>query len=440
MIRFLKKLIPETHPLRLLYHRLRSFLSAALAGFPARKLIVIGVTGTDGKTTTVAMISHILHSVGIRAGAVSTAFYEVDGVRSPNPTQKTSVSAAVLQSFLNRLLKNGCTHAVIEASSHGLLQGRLSGIRPDIAIITNTSAEHLDYHGTMVKYIEAKSLLFRALKPDGTKVLNSDDQSYPALKTIPSKQTVIFSPSSQITEIRADALSCQAKLKFGDRLLDLKLHIPGSFNLKNALSAVSAVSALDIDPAKAVSALGTFEGAGGRMERIDAGQDFGVYVDFTVTPASYEQTLIAARKIAGNNRILVLTGSCGDRMPEKRPQVGAICARLADIIAVTNEDPYSEDPEKIIDEVLGGIPSGFIKFIGQSSFKESRQTPDRYCIRISDRLEAMRFLFNQARRGDVVLLCGKGTDITMMTLYGQVPWNEREIAKTELKKLAGTAA
>lgn len=436
MIRALKKLIPDTHPLRLLYHRTRSWLAAARAGFPARSLTVLCVTGTDGKTTTVAMLSHILGAAGIRAGAVSTAFFEVEGKREPNPTQKTSVSAETLQTFLRRLKREGCTHAIIEASSHGLLQGRLSGITPTVAVITNISPEHLDYHGTMEEYLAAKAILFEALRGRGTKVLNADDPSFGTFQTIPSTRVVTYSPSHQLQDIRGDGTECRATAIIDGRSFELHLRLPGTFNLMNALCAVSAAMALGIDPAEAVSALRTFRGAGGRMERIDAGQPFSVFVDFTVTPASYEQTLAAARIVAGGNRILVLTGSCGDRMPEKRPVVGAICARLADIIAVTNEDPYTEDPEKIIDDVLSGLPSSFPRFIGKAAFDRAPSVPGRFCIRISDRLEAMRFLFAQAKPGDTVLLCGKGTDVTMMTKHGQIPWNEREIARAELKSFA----
>src|SRR3989344_2942983 len=432
MIRLLKKLIPETHPFMLLYHRIRSWLAAMNAGFPARKLFVIGVTGTDGKTTTVAMISHILHVAGIKVGAVSTAFYEINGIRTVNPTQKTSVGASVLQAFLNRLLREKCTHAVIETSSHGLLQGRLAGIKPDIATVTNTSAEHLDYHGTMENYIGAKSMLFKTVKPDGIKVLNSDDSSYQTFLQIASGRSVSYSPANQIKNPEASPLSCRATFAIDGNNMAVNLNIPGNFNLYNALCAVTVAAKAGVDPEFSCSALKSFKGAGGRMERIDAGQDFEVYVDFTVTPASYEHTLSAARKIAGNNRILVLTGSCGDRMPEKRPLVGAICASEADIVAVTNEDPYTEDPEKIIDEVMSGIPADFPKFIGRADFLKSQNAPKRFCVRISDRLEALRFLFSQAKKGDVVLLCGKGSDVTMMTDVGQIPWNEREIAKREL--------
>ncbi len=152
-----KRALSDTNPLRILYHRIKNEFTALRMGYPARKLTVIAITGTDGKTTTVAMVVHILRKAGIKAGAVSTAFFEVDGIREANPTQKTSVDSSTLQSFLVRLVREGCTHAVIEVSSHGLMQGRLAGIVPAVAAITNVTMEHLDYHGTMEQYIAAKA-------------------------------------------------------------------------------------------------------------------------------------------------------------------------------------------------------------------------------------------------------------------------------------------
>jgi UDP-N-acetylmuramyl tripeptide synthase len=198
MKKLLKRLFPDTHPVRILGHRLKNQLIALLAGYPAKALTVIGVTGSDGKTTTVGMIAHILRSQGIKAGAVSTAFFEIDGAREPNPTQKTSVGARSLQKFLRRVVQSGCTHVVIEASSHGLMQGRLAGLTPKVAVITNLSMEHLDYHGTMEDYMLAKSLLFKAMRGHGTKVLNTDDRTYFVYQGIRSDATVSFGNTEPI--------------------------------------------------------------------------------------------------------------------------------------------------------------------------------------------------------------------------------------------------
>lgn len=430
MKKLLKRMIPDTHPIRLAAHRLKNGFAALRAGYPARMLTVIAVTGTDGKTTTVAMIAHILQSAGIKTGAVSTAFFQIGTMREANPTQKTSVDATTLQSFLKRLVREECTHVVIEASSHGLLQGRLSGIRPQVAAVTNVTMEHLDYHGSMEEYAKAKALVFRSMRGHGVKVLNGDDHTYALFQTIPSDRTIVYSPKTQLSRASEDANGVAADLAIGNVHARLTLPMHGMFNLENALCAVTCAEALGLSAESAAKSLSTFHGAGGRMEEVLAGQPFRVFVDFTVTPAAYERTLQSARRMA-TGRVLVLTGSCGDRMKEKRPLVGKLCAEHADIVAVTNEDPYTEDPEAIIDDVLSGIPASVTVY--RESVPGSR--PQRFCVRISDRLKAIRFLLKEARAGDIVLLCGKGADVTMMTAKGQIPWNEREIAAAELRKI-----
>lgn len=437
MKRLLQTLIPDTHPLRLAYHRLRGRVAAWRAGYPARNLTVIAVTGTDGKTTTVAMIAHILRTARIPVAAVSTAFFEILGKRTANPTQKTSVGAATLQSFLRKAVDSGVTHAVVEASSHGLLQGRLTGIIPTVAAITNVTMEHLDYHGSMDAYIAAKALLFRAMGGRGTKVLNEDDQSFPGLSRIPSARTLTYSPKKQLSAVVGDFESTAATLAMDGGEYRIELTIPGAHNLENALCAVRCAGAVGISPQESIHALKTFTGAGGRMESIDAGQPFRVFIDFTVTPAAYERTLESARRIANGHRLLVLTGSCGDRMREKRPMVGKLCALLADVTIVTNEDPYTEDPETIIDDVLAGVPGDVARFNGAASAPTKLNQMNKFCVRISDRLEAIRYILSLASPGDVVLLCGKGADVTMMTRRGQIAWVEREIVLEELRAMSG---
>ncbi|MFA7681799.1 MAG: UDP-N-acetylmuramoyl-L-alanyl-D-glutamate--2,6-diaminopimelate ligase [Candidatus Peribacteraceae bacterium] len=418
----MKKAIPQRSPVRLAWHYAKAFLAALLYRFPARSLTVIGITGTDGKTTTVSMIMHILSQEGIAAGALSTAFMQIRDDRTWNTTQKTSPSPFLIQRFLRQLVQSGCTHAVLEISSHGLVQGRLHHTSPSIAAITNTSLEHLDYHGSLEQYRSDKGILFRMLKGKGTKVLNGGDDSFPLFTCIPSQKTITYRAQGKadlwIDAPRITSEGIGARLHHAEESRELALPIPGLFNLENALCAISCTLATGIPIATSCAALRTFQGTPGRMERIDEGQPFSVYVDFTVTPAAYRKTLQTLRAmVAPGKRILVLTGSCGDRMREKRPMVGRICSELADIVCVTNEDPYSEDPDAIITEVWGGI---------DQSQCQAHRIPDRHT--------AMAFLFEQAQPGDAVILCAKGSDTTMWTAQGQVPWNEREIARDLLRK------
>jgi UDP-N-acetylmuramoyl-L-alanyl-D-glutamate--2,6-diaminopimelate ligase len=421
VLQTLKRLIPNNGPIRLAWHKSKALAAAVRYGFPAKQLTIIGVTGTDGKTTTTGMIAHILHENGIKVGALSTAFFRINNNVEWNATQKTSPSPFIIQKFLRDLVDAGCTHAVLEYSSHGLVQGRMNYTYPSIAGITNMSAEHLDYHGTMAEYVRAKGLLFEMLKEHGTKVENHDDISFEYLRNIRvDADAVVYSPSSQLEKITATPASASAELTLDGQKYPLLLNIPGTFNLHNALCAICCVTspACGINNQQAIEALSSFTGIPGRMERIDAGQDFHVFIDFTVTPQSYEATLSTLKKaLPSGKRLLVLTGSCGDRMKEKRPIVGKIVSSYADVMVVANEDPYTEDPEKIIDEVWAGV---------------DQSTTEAH--RIFDRQKAIEFLIGKAESGDIVILCGKGSDTTMWVKDGQIPWNEREIARDIIKR------
>jgi UDP-N-acetylmuramoyl-L-alanyl-D-glutamate--2,6-diaminopimelate ligase len=440
MLRLLKRLVPQRNVLRLSWHRTKSFLAAMRYGFPARKLTVIGVTGTDGKTTTVGMTAHILEKSGIAVGAMSTAFFQVKDDISWNETQKTSPSPFVIQGFLRELVNAGCTHAILEYSSHGLVQGRTLWTWPAVSSYTNTSFEHLDYHGSMEQYRRDKSILFSMLRGKGTKVLHREDALFEICVTIPSDRTITyathpldqlppsripnetllwstgesFTPSSSHSVIHCRETDAPSTAEVRR---ELTLRIPGAFNVENALCALGNAMAVGVSLEKGIEALSTFPGVPGRMEKIDGPQTFTVYVDFTVTPVAYEKTLSQLRTVLEpGKRLLVLTGSCGDRMREKRPEVGRICSTYADVVVVSNEDPYAEDPSRIIEEVWSGID--------QTKTKAAK---------IADRLEAIQYLFAEAKEGDIVLLCGKGSDTTMWTKKGQIPWNEREIAHELLK-------
>lgn len=464
MKKHLRSIIPETSFLRLAYHRAKALIAAIVYGFPGRKLTVIGITGTDGKTTTVGMAAHILNACGIKTGALSTAFFRIGSEVRWNPTQKTSPSPFLVQKFLRTLVREGCTHAVLECSSHGLLQGRMNHTYPSVAGITNVSEEHLDYHRSMEEYMRAKSLLFRMLRGNGTKVLHYSDQSLPMLQAIPSRETVLYDGEETAIDSRLGAplnlwleeihvtqdgttatLAVDDRSASGTKRFPLSLRIPGTFNLENALCAIGCVQSLADGPKfeAIVRSLNSFSGVAGRMERIDAGQNFAVYVDFTVTPKSYESTLTTLRSmLPEGKRLLVLTGSCGDRMKEKRPVIGGICSKLADIVVVTNEDPYSEDPEAIIDSILTGVSADTIVLRDPLDVRSGEITQEnrsrKICLRVSDRLEAIRLILTEAKQNDIVLIAGKGSDTTMMTAHGQVPWNEREIVRNVLATMNAT--
>ncbi len=426
MLGFLKRLVPHRHPLRLAWHRTKAFAAAARYGFPARKLIVIGVTGTDGKTTTVGMLAHLLRKCGRSVGAASTAFLQVNEEFIPNDSHLTSISPVALQAFLRRLVKEGCTHAVIEMSSHGLVQSRMAYTWPRIAAITNVSPEHLDYHGSMLQYQSDKGIIFSMLDAEGVKVLNGGDPSAAFYEKIPSKKTLVYNHDQGnlwATDVAATPSGSTALLHYLGNEVTLHLSVPGLFNVENAQCAIGCaiVAGLPFEPA--VSALATFHGIPGRMERIDEGQPFALYVDFAVSPQAYRKTLETLRKIAGDaHRVLVLCGSCGNRMRAKRPEVGRACSDLADVVVATEDETYGEDPHKVLDELWAGV--------------EQAKTEAH---KIFDRREAIKFILQAAQPGDAVVLCGMGPFATMTKLEGRIPWDERDIARDLLRELGAAA-
>ena len=421
IIRIIKRLIPSRSPIRLGWHYAKAFVAALINGFPARKLTVIGVTGTDGKTTVVSMISHILQNAGRKVGSASTTSFRIGDKVEANVTQKTSMSPFLLQKKLREMVKAGCEFGVLEISSHGLVQGRVHHVFPQVAAVTNTSEEHLDYHGTMEKYRKDKGKLFRMLKGKGTKVLNAADESYRVYRNIPSGDTVTFNDPDGGYWTSEENAKCEmrnAKLHTDlGGIVDLGLSIPGAFNFDNAMCAIGCCVSVGIPLDVCVNALSNFRGVEGRLEEIDEGQNFRVFVDFTVTVAAYEGILSSLRSMMGSDgRLLVLTGACGNRMQEKRPSLGKVCSERADVVVVTSDETYGEPHEKIIEEIWSGID--------QSACEAHK---------VKDRREAIEFIIAQARDGDVVAICGMAGVTTMMTPEGQIEWDEGEIVREVLR-------
>ncbi|MBT4119295.1 MAG: UDP-N-acetylmuramyl-tripeptide synthetase [Candidatus Peribacter sp.] len=422
MLKRLKSLIGNRNPLRILWYKNKAFFAALRYGFPARKLCIVAITGTDGKTTTVGMTAHILRKAGFRVGAASTAFLQIDDITEENATHLTSISPFELQRFLRTLVRKGCEYAVIEMSSHGLVQGRVSYTWPLVSGITNTALEHLDYHGSMEQYRKDKGIIFQMLKGKGVKVLNAADESVELFRKIPSIITVEYGTDSSdiyVKAIEANSKSCRATVVSGRQEFPLGLSIPGTFNLENAMCAMACAKALGVSERKSIDALQSFTALPGRMERIDEGQDFSVFVDFAVSPQSYEKGLEALRKIVGTQgRVMVLCSSCGNRMEEKRPIIGKICSAMADIVVATEDETYGEDPHKVLEEVWAGID--------QSACEAHK---------IFDRREAIEFLCKNARSGDAIILCGMGPFSTFTKLEGRIPWDERVVAREVLQAL-----
>lgn len=413
-------------------HTALADLASAFYGYPAQQLCMIGVTGTDGKTTTSNLISIILDAANQRNGLMTTANFKISGQEWENPSRQSTLEALEIQQFLRRLLDNGATHAVVEATSHGLELQRVRGCAFDIGVVTNITHEHLDFHKTLANYRRAKARLFEMLDPERSKglntpsvaILNQDDVSYEILKPycrVPILSYGIDTPAGvRAVDIQAgsDQTSFRAILPDGD--LRIQTHLVGRFNISNCLAAIATTWSLGIDPAVIARALASVQGVTGRMERIDEGQPFTVIVDYAHTPDSLEKVLKVLRPLTRGN-LMVVFGSAGERDRQKRPIMGKIVAQLTDFFVITNEDPRGENPVTILQEIAAGA-----KGAGK------REGPD--FLVLEDRREAIAAAFARARAGDTILLAGKGHEQSIIVGTTKIPWDDRRVAREQLAK------
>ena len=408
-------------------------LACAFYGNPAQQLCTIGVTGTDGKTTTSNLISAILDAAGKRNGLMTTANFKVSGQEWENPTRQSTLEALEIQQFLRRLLDEGATHAVIESTSHGLELQRVRGCAFDIGVVTNITHEHLDFHKTLENYRRAKARLFEMLDPgrdkglqvSPTAILNQDDISYEVLKPycrVPILSYGIDTPAAvRAVDLRLGADQTRFRVVLPDNELDIVTHLVGRFNVSNCLAAIATAYSLGIDPALIATSLGAVLGVTGRMERIDEGQPFTVIVDYAHTPDSLEKVLKILRPLT-SGKLLAVFGSAGQRDRQKRPIMGQIAAQLADFFVITDEDPREEDRLNILQEIAEGA-----RLAGKQDEK------DFLCI--ADRREAIATAFAHAQAGDTILLAGKGHEQSIIIGTTKIPWDDRRVAREQLALL-----
>jgi UDP-N-acetylmuramoyl-L-alanyl-D-glutamate--2,6-diaminopimelate ligase len=404
------------------------YLAASYHGFPSRDLVVIGVTGTDGKTTTSTLIYELLkdHTDG-RVGLISTISADFGGQSLPTGLHVTTPSAPEVQHYLAMMRDAGLTHVVLEMTSHGLAQGRLNGVDIDVAVYTNITHEHLDYHGTWEAYRDAKALLFRGLmrgmrKPGQPKIsiLNADDPSCDYLAAIPADQTIRYG-IEQSADVKAARIDYSPQgttitLTTGEVLFS---HLFGQFNVSNVLAAVATVRALGA--ADVQSGLSRVRGISGRMESIDEGQPFLAMVDFAHTPNALKQALTTARAMLGaGGRLIAVFGSAGLRDVEKRRLMAETSTQLADITILTAEDPRTE----LLDDILEMMAQGCMRYGGVEG-----QT----FFRVPDRGQALFFACQMARPGDMVIACGKGHEQSMCFGTTEYPWDDREALRAALR-------
>jgi UDP-N-acetylmuramoyl-L-alanyl-D-glutamate--2,6-diaminopimelate ligase len=382
--------------------RALALMASTLYGHPSRDMVVIGVTGTDGKTTTTTMIHQILLSARRRVGSMSTVDIRFGDTVDPNDSRQTTLEALEVQEQLARMRDAGLEYAVIETSSHGLALQRVVGVDYDVAVFTNIAHEHLDFHKTIEAYREAKAQLIdltagSARKGiDKTAVLNRDDPSYAYLVNRPIARRITYGLQldadlkADRVEATPDGLWVEASTPLGS--LSVRLKISGRWNAANALAAAAAGVAVRLTLDEIRLGLESYRGVSGRMERVDLGQPFSVIIDYAHTPQSLEKVLRELRPIT-RGKLIAVFGSAGDRDREKRPWMGEIAARLSDYAVFTNEDPREEDAMTILSEIAAGA-------------EEVGWTEGDHYARIEDRRQGIAHAVRRAGPGDTVLLAG----------------------------------
>lgn len=398
-----------------LFHLLKALFANLIYRFPSKKLKVIGVTGTDGKTTTVHLIHHILKNEGIKTGLVSTIAAPGLHTTTPDPL--------ILQKILRKMVNQGIKWVVLECSSHGLDQNRLWGIKFHIGVVTNITHDHLDYHKTYDNYLKAKAKLFKGVK---IAVLNKDDKSYFKLKEHLANQ-----------KVKLITYGIDNKADFTPLTFPFKTKLPGKYNQYNCLAAAAVCASVGIKPGRIKKRIAEFKGVKGRMEEIKMGQKFRVIIDFAKTASGLENVLRTLRdQLKKEGRLIAVFGSAGLRDVAKRGMMGEAAGRLADIAVLTAEDPRTEDVNKIIDQIKEGcLKEGMEEgdYLQESIFEKREK---KLFFRIPDRREAIKFAIQKlAQPGDIVIICGKGHERSMCFGKVEYPWSDQKEAKRALEKI-----
>lgn len=437
MLNYLRKKIGYENPLRMFWHKLKGMAAAVRYGFPGRKMVVIGVTGTNGKTTTAHMIEHLLRSAGKKVAMVSTVALTIDGKSKPNKSKKTTLSPFLTQKFLKKCTKKKVEYVVIEASSHALHQSRLWGIPFTISTITNITHEHLDYHKTMQKYADAKKILFQMVSENCKKgeskylkeiphrhafVLNTDDRFYNDFVNIscPKKTSYgIDQGDLQAQKVTYSKYGSKFALRYKYYQVGVQLPLAGAFNVENALAAAGVALNCKLTLEEIKNGLESFKGVPGRLETIKSPKGFDVIVDFALTPDALDK-LYKTLKETVQNRLVGIIGSCGDRDQKKRPDMGRIVAEHTHITIVTDEEPYSENPMQIMEAVLEGA-------------KQIKKLNNDLHL-IEDRYKAIEFAVKNAEEGDVIVVTGMGNFTTRSMNDGPMVWDERDVVREIISK------
>ncbi len=411
-------------------------LAAAFHGYPARKLRVVGVTGTDGKTTTVELVRSILAAAGHKTGMINTVEALIGDQHYETGFHVTTPDALQVQGYLARMVDAGTAYAVLEATSHGLAQHRVTACDFDVAVVTNITHEHLDYHQTFEAYREAKARLFRDLarsfrKPDTpkTSILNADDASFEYLRPIPADRYLTYGLQRPADITAHDIVHTPAATTFTAvaprGAFSVRTALPGVFNVYNVLAAIAVGVSQTVPFEVMQEGIAAVKGVPGRMERIVMGQDFTAIVDFAHTPHALQRALETVRGMT-DGQVIVVFGCAGLRDVAKRPMMGEIAGKLADRVVITAEDPRTEDLDAIMAQIAAGCE------------RAGRREGEDYW-RIGDRGQAIEFAVKMAQAGDLVIVTGKGHEQTMCFGTTEVPWDDRQAVRGALASSRGGA-
>lgn len=424
LIDIIRKAFSPTNPIRLFWHWLWGVEARLRYGNPSRKLKVIGITGTNGKTTTSNLIARILEEDGEIVALATTINFQLGKKRWDNLTKMTSLGRGHIQKFLKQAVEAKCTYAVIEVSSHALVQSRVLGVDFDAAVLTNITQDHLDFHGSMEEYRRAKEILFWKLakndKPESIAILPAEDAATPYFQSIPDIGITTFGVSEG--DLHAENLQVREKTQHfevvgSEKKFALETQLLGNFNIANILAATALCLNLGVKSSVIAKAIYKIKPLPGRLEAVDVGQPFRVIVDYAHTPDALEKLLRTFRAIT-SEKVWIVFGATGDRDRSKRPIMGDIFDKLADEIVVTTDDSFTEDRQQIIDEVLAGI---------------QREVGQGLTVNI-DRKTAITHALESAGEGDTVLIAGKGCEQFQVIGHAKIPWDDRVVAADILQR------
>lgn len=416
-LRSIKKLIPVSvfNFLAPIYHALLAWAGALLYGFPSRSIKVIGVTGTKGKSTVVYLITELLEGAGHPVAMIGSLGYKIKDKEWPNTLKMTMPGRFKLQRFLRRAVSAGCKYVVLEVTSEGIKQKRHLGIDFDCAVLTNVHKEHLEAHGSFENYYRAKLQLF---KKAGVHVLNADDPNVTLFADLPAQKKITY--GIQRGDLRAGDVHVKAdSAEFQVYGTHFAVHLGGRFNVYNCLAALAAAAMYGVDLPTAKPILEKISGVKGRMEFVQK-EPFAVVVDYAHTPDSLQAVYKTLKDEVRGRLICVLGAAGGGRDKWKRPEFGRIAGQYCDSIILTDEDPYDEDPESIIEQIASGIP------------EDKSRDP---VMTILDRKDAIIKALTEAREGDTVVITGKGSEISMALAGGKkLPWSDRGVVQEVLRR------